>query len=159
MKAESFVDTNVFLHFRPLNEIDWLDLLNAEEVVVTICTAVVTELDEKKFSAPLQTLRERAKKSLNLLEQWDGKEIRTNVSVRLLKPEPSLDWQASGLDPLVKDDRILGAALSQALDGYATHIVRIDTGRLPDASSPTIFQSIVPFRLWKKTPPHLVIAA
>ena len=46
--AAIFPDTNVFLHFRRLTEIDWCALFNAKTVTIVIAPVVTGELQEQK---------------------------------------------------------------------------------------------------------------
>ncbi|MGB8369799.1 MAG: PIN domain-containing protein [Verrucomicrobiia bacterium] len=55
-----FVDTNVLLHYRRLEEINWLSLSKSDEVVIVLCPAVIRELDEHKVSHPQNKFRKRA---------------------------------------------------------------------------------------------------
>ena len=45
-----FIDSNVLLHYRFFDELDWTTLIKADEVVLTICAPVIRELDRKKWS-------------------------------------------------------------------------------------------------------------
>ena len=65
----SFVDTNLFLHFPTLDQIDWLDLLRCDCVViiVTVTATVIRELNRHKDAPVSFKLRERAASSLKKL--------------------------------------------------------------------------------------------
>jgi hypothetical protein len=54
-----FVDTNVLLHYRRLEEIDWLTLTASREVTIFLCPAVIRELDRQKVVHPQQKIRRR----------------------------------------------------------------------------------------------------
>jgi len=43
-----FPDTNLFLHYRAMNEIDWCSVLGAGEVHIKIAAVVTRELEERK---------------------------------------------------------------------------------------------------------------
>jgi hypothetical protein len=53
----SFVDTNLFLHFPPLDQIAWLDLLGCDNVVLIVTGTVIRELNKHK-DAPVTVVRE-----------------------------------------------------------------------------------------------------
>ena len=117
-RAECFVDTNIFLHYKKLDEIDWLALANATEVVLSIPAKVISELDEKKELGATSRLRERAKDAQRDLRKWkrNGGEIRAGVTLRFISGEPkAANWNALDLDEKVADDRIIAAALTQCL--------------------------------------------
>jgi hypothetical protein len=42
-----FPDTNLFLHYRPINEIDWCALIKARPVEIKIAAVVTRELEER----------------------------------------------------------------------------------------------------------------
>ena len=44
-KKAAFVDTMTFLHFRPLNEIDWTARLESDEVELLLAPVVLRELN------------------------------------------------------------------------------------------------------------------
>lgn len=118
MRVECFPDTNIFLRFKSLDEIDWRALLAADEVLLSVCITVIHELDEKKVSGTPARIRKRAQAALKRLEAWSltqpTAEIRPGVRIRLLPQEPRVEWGAVELDPTTSDDRILAAMLSQA---------------------------------------------
>jgi hypothetical protein len=130
-RAECFPDTNIFLHYRPLDEIDWLALTGATEVVLSIAAKVVWELDDKKMNAASQGLRDRAHAAIKRLREWrrQGGEIRPGVTVRFIAGEPPVaDWHVLDLDEKVPDDRIIAAAITQRLDGYDVFLATSDFG-------------------------------
>lgn len=55
-----FIDTNILLHFKPLKEIDWLEVTGAKAVRLVICLEVIKELDKHKRNTRLQKRAERA---------------------------------------------------------------------------------------------------
>src|ERR1039457_3665359 len=55
-----FIDTNVLLHYRRLEEIDWLGLSRSKEVVIVLCPVVIRELEQKKVFHPQKKIRQRA---------------------------------------------------------------------------------------------------
>jgi len=56
----AFPDSNLFMHFRSLNEIDWCEFLQASAVEIKIAPVVTSELEKQKTLNPLRKLRERA---------------------------------------------------------------------------------------------------
>lgn len=81
-----FLDTNVYLHCRSVEEIDWLQLIGADSVEIVVPRVTLHELDKQKNSHASSKLRERARSVLKKLEAWlanEDQEIRPGVKVRL----------------------------------------------------------------------------
>ena len=55
-----FPDTNVFLHFRPLSEIDWPGVCDAEEVILFVPPVILRELNHLKDLHNTPKIRSRA---------------------------------------------------------------------------------------------------
>lgn len=90
----AFPDTNIFLHYPPLDHIDWCAELGAKEVVLVVCLQVIDELDEKKDHSQFG---ERAARSLKQIRDYHrtGKEVRNGVTLTIY----SKDLQAGGVLP------------------------------------------------------------
>ncbi|SRR6266849_8947605 len=69
----AFPDVNYFLHFRSLDQVDWLKVLGAEAVTIVIAPVTLRELNTKKDLGETKKLRKRAdsclKKLANYLKQ------------------------------------------------------------------------------------------
>jgi hypothetical protein len=106
-------DTNFFLHFRPLNETDWCELLQASSVELKIAPVVTRELEEQKTLNPARKLRERADKALRLLHGYlRQNQVRDGVTLEFLISEPNTETAvARGLNLRVNDDRLVGTLL------------------------------------------------
>jgi hypothetical protein len=109
-----YPDTNIFLHFTPLNEIDLRSIFKAERVNVIICPKVIDELDQHKWSHPITGLKERAKTSLARINDWlssTDSSIREKVYIkRVAKPTLSL-LDSLNLDSRSNDDVILATII------------------------------------------------
>lgn len=111
----ALVDTNTFLHFRSLDQIDWCKELTKHSVVLIVCAAVLRELEDKAKESPDQKLRDRAQRSLSRLRAVHNTSdisFAEGVELVIQAKEPSIDWTASQLDRETYDDRILASALS-----------------------------------------------
>lgn len=114
MKKVVFPDTNVFLHFRPLDEVDLPALLDCTEVELVITPVVLEELDEHKWAHSLPKIRKRADSSLKRIEAWveDGTPIRSGVTVTLHASEPKDETlEAHRLNWRSQDDRLFATIL------------------------------------------------
>lgn len=107
----AFPDTNLFMHFRPICEIDWRGLLQASCVEIKIALVVTRELEEQKTLNPSRKLRERAATSLRLLHGYlRQNQVREGVTLEFLINEPTTEFAvARGLNLQLGDDRLLGA--------------------------------------------------
>jgi len=88
-----FPDTNIFLHFRNLDEIDFPSLLGHEKVEIVIAYKVIEELDRIKWEHPTEGTRNRAGKNTQKIAEWlsTEKEIRANVNIsRYRRPNPKV---------------------------------------------------------------------
>jgi hypothetical protein len=109
----AFPDTNFFLHFRPLNEMDWCGLLEASVVEIKIAPVVTRELEEQKVVNQSRKIRERAATALRLLHTYLGQsQVRKGVTLEFLIYEPTAEYaSARGLNMQLGDDRLLGTLL------------------------------------------------
>src|SRR5882762_1630450 len=106
----AFPDTNLFMHFRPLSEIDWREFLQASSVEIKIAPVVTRELEEQKTLNPSRKLRERAATALRLLHGYLGHgQVREGVTLEFLINELNADAaSARGLNLQINDDRLVG---------------------------------------------------
>src|ERR1035441_5773280 len=109
-KIAIFPDTNLFLHYRPLNEIDWCSMLQSNAVEIEIAPVVTRELEEQKALNSSRKLRDRAATALRLLHKHlTNPEVRDGVTLRFLLREPTADFATSrGLNLQLEDDRLIG---------------------------------------------------
>ncbi len=119
MRKRVYPDTNVALHFKRFDEVDWLTLAGATEVDLAIALSVVEELDTKKWEAG-RAVKQRARD----LGAWlgrlaDGEFIRKGVRVvfEVQESELSVDFRAERLSERSADDRLIAAMIAAARDG------------------------------------------
>lgn len=129
----AYLDTNTFLHFRSFDEIDWCKLLETKNVTLVVCSTVIKELDDKKNIAKDDKIRERAKNVLSKVESFvlgtNGIAIKDNVQLLYATNEPKIDWNASGLDFSIANDRIIATILCQTYQNKEQSIlITNDTG-------------------------------
>lgn len=104
------VDTNVVLHFKRLDDLDWSEILPGPCIFV-IPPAVISELDGHKTSRD-HKVSKRSRQALPWLEKANKTEIRPSCHLLLhpLEPRATLDSHPE-LDPGEPDDRIVATAL------------------------------------------------
>ncbi len=109
-----FLDTNIFLEFKPIKDIKWLKVLGTSEVCLVVTSVVIRELDKHKASNS-NRLRKRARNTIGFLKSLDRRadnEVRPNVTLRFDLTEPTrqtLDRHNLSVD--VKDDLLVAKAL------------------------------------------------
>ncbi len=140
-RIAAFPDTNLFLHYRPVNEIDWCSLLQASAVEIKIAPVVTRELEEQKTLHQSRKLRERAATALKLLHKYLGQsQVRDGVTLEFLIKEPTTEFAASrGLNLQLGDDRLVGTLLLYR-DEYPDIPCALVTSDLPLTVKATHYQ-------------------
>jgi hypothetical protein len=77
----ALLDTNVFLHYKQIDQIDWLAELGALRVCVVVPLAVINELDEHTYHRDPK-IRKRAKNALRLIHNTVGVGTQQRVGLR-----------------------------------------------------------------------------
>jgi hypothetical protein len=128
------LDTNLFLHFKPVEQVDWRDCLDADEVALVVPRRIVMELDEQKDQNNKQKLRERARTALRRIEDivlaGDDAAVRDRVTMEYADLLPPDFFAEHHLDRDTPDDHLVATALDLQ-DEYADAqvvIVTDDTG-------------------------------
>jgi hypothetical protein len=57
-EVAAFPDTNIFLHYRPVAELDWQSIAQDLPVRIQIGPVVTRELEERKTLHPIKRIRE-----------------------------------------------------------------------------------------------------
>ena len=121
-----FVDTMVFLHFRPIAEIPWHELAGGEPVTVIVSRVTVRELDKHKFNHRSGRIRERASRVIKELESLvsAGGFVKEGVELKFYGSFPSIDFREFGLHQDWADDVLLASAL-EALESDSSSEVLV----------------------------------
>jgi rRNA-processing protein FCF1 len=108
-----FLDTNLFLHYRPISEIDWCRLVQARPVEIKIAAVVTRELEEQRVVHQSRKIRERAGSAVKLLQSYIRQShVRDGVPLQFLVDEPTAAYAAAhNLNLLLADDRLIGTLL------------------------------------------------
>ena len=133
MNAYLFLDTNIWLHCIPVQDTDWPSIVRAEAAVVVVPPIVIDELDRLKDSSRSSSIRDRARRALELIEGWDspgGVPVRERVRGLYWSPPKTLDLLSLGLSAERNDDILLASAsaFSDAQPETRVVIVTDDTG-------------------------------
>jgi hypothetical protein len=123
------LDTNILLHYQPIKELPWPQLLGSKSVRVIVPLRVIEELDQKKY-APRKDLARRARRLLPQLKTWLGSDgfpapMSANATLEvMIDPGPRQR-------PADADEEILAACHELAQFGAPTlSLMSGDTGML-----------------------------
>ncbi len=115
MDKTVFLDTNIYLHYRLFDQVNWLEILKASEVMIVIPPVTVRELNKHKELHPRQRVKERAatvlKKLLSLFGSDCQANIRDGVEMRLEDREPMVNFAEFQLDQDVQDDQLIASII------------------------------------------------
>ena len=130
--AVAVLDTNVLLHYKPLTDVIWTDVLGTSAVTLVIPIRVLAEIDDKKAAPNNHKLRTRARTRINMLErlvlgEHDVQPVRENVNLTVVG-SVDLDPEARRRPSPPSDVEILDTC--RALAAYAPNAVSIVTGDL-----------------------------
>ncbi len=130
----AFLDTNIFLHYATVDQIDWRGQLNCGYVVLVVLPVVIRQLNNKKDSSGSRKLRDRAGAALKRLnsysEQVSPIMIRDGVELRFQPSDPQIDFVASKLSREVSDDWVIASILEFKIESQedAAVLVTGDVG-------------------------------
>jgi hypothetical protein len=131
--SDLLIDTNLVMHFRRLDEIDWPNLTGAVTCTIWIAPILLRELEMHKVHHKLAKLRERAGEMVDYLvtmsAQVDPISLRDRVTLAFIDHEPLIDFTVHRLRPDVADDQLIASALDLAHEtGRPNAIVSGDGG-------------------------------
>lgn len=130
-KRHVFLDTMMYLHYRPVEEVDWPGRLSVDEVTIVVPAITVQELDEHKNSHRSRKIQDRARTFLAKLEKWteaDGTVIRERTYIRHLPPTATGDAAALGLNPKSHDDVLLATIVEYKKQEPDVVLISADSG-------------------------------
>jgi len=105
-----FVDTNILLHYPPIDKIDWCSLCGAGTVSVVLSMPVIHEIDDKKKD---YLLKDRAARVIRDIERIaeHGSKISDAVILELEHEDVAEHDLPEGFSPQSNDDIIIARAL------------------------------------------------
>ena len=146
-----FADTNLFLHYKPLDQIDWSKLGDFDSIEVVVCPPVQREIDTLKGGREGRR-SERARRTASILleiAQHGPQQQRTaspNVMLDLyVTSQPKQDL-ADKLDYSQNDDRLIGHLAQFIEDNPSSdaHLLTRDSGPVLKAKNLGIPYKIIP---------------
>jgi hypothetical protein len=132
-KCAILPDTNVALHFQPIDQIDWNALTGCGECIVVVAPILLRELEKQKTFNKSPALKARASRTIDLLvsklDEPDPIPLRPGVTLAFMEHEPVIDFGVNNLVREVDDDHHIAAALAfQEATGLPTYVASNDGG-------------------------------
>lgn len=130
-----FLDTMTYLHYRPVEHIDWHAVVQrpkGEEVRILVAGVTLREIDKHKNFTP--RLRQRAQRVGAQLAEWIIKgrvEVRDGVFVEGELTPPTLNFAAEGLDPANNDDVLVATAVAYQRSHAGTTVALVTQDGYP----------------------------
>lgn len=134
-EVAAFPDTNVFLHYRPIAELDWHSMTQGHPVRIQIAPVVTRELEERKTLHRIKHIRDRADTALRMLHNFMQAGLTCKISddvwLDFLVHEPSQEFAISKrLNPQLKDDWLVATVLDFRESHAGTKVLLV-TADLP----------------------------
>lgn len=129
MHKTIYLDTNIFLHYQPFNQVNWLEIVKAESATIVIPPITVRELNRHKDLHPRPQIKKRAgetiKRLSGLLDVGITTKITEEVFVTFEDRDPIIDYAAHQLNFNVQDDQLIASILVNRLEAPSEHIVLV----------------------------------
>jgi rRNA-processing protein FCF1 len=113
MDLRVFLDTMIYLHHKPVEQLALPEFLGTEVVRIVVPRITLRELDRHKDAHSSQKIRNRARRILRDIEKWtsDEDDIRAGVSMELSMDVPVDSCRELGLNVHWNDDLLLASVL------------------------------------------------
>ena len=110
-----FLDTNVYLHYQPFDQIKWPEIVKADTVTIVVPPVIVRELNKHKELHPRSRVKRRAgavlKKLSQLFESGSQAHLRDGVDIWLEDRDPVIDFAACQLNHKIQDDNLIASII------------------------------------------------
>ena len=112
MPVKIFVDTNILLHFKPLEEIGWKEVIGEMNVTIVFAPIIIEEFDKHKRNTNVKIANRAKVVAKRIDESSASKKFSKSVEIDILtiRPNPNTFDQHS-LDRLEQDDRLIASIL------------------------------------------------
>jgi hypothetical protein len=110
-----FLDTQVYLHYQPLDQVNWLEEIGAPEVTIVVPPVTVRELNRHKELHPRRRVKSHAglvlKRLSSLFESASRALVDDNVEMWLEDRDPTIDFAAFELSRDIQDDNLIASII------------------------------------------------
>lgn len=129
MKKIIYLDTNIFLHYQPFNQINWLEIVKAESATIVIPPITIRELNKHKDSHSRAPIKKRAGETIRrlsgLLDLGANAKINEGIFVSFEDRDPTIDFAAHQLNFNIQDDQLIASILMNRQESPTDHIVLV----------------------------------
>lgn len=127
-----FIDTNIFLHYKFFTDINWMEVLIANEILIVIPPIVMREIEKHKFNNKDQIIKKRSEKiSARFAKIFKlNEEIRPDVKMLFEAHEPDEEFSAFRLSRETQDDHLIASMLLYKRENPEEEVVLV-TNDLP----------------------------
>lgn len=128
-----FLDTMIYMHYLPVEDIDFLSIHDSSEVTIMVPRITVQELDKQKDTNASRKIRDRARRVLQKFERWfehGQSEIRKSTHIQYYGKRPGVDLASLGLDKDRGDDVLIATIIEYKKENPDLDVILItqDTG-------------------------------
>jgi len=124
-----FLDTNVYLHYQPFDQINWPEIVGAKSATIIVPPITIRELNKHKDSHSRRRVNRRAgevlKKLAELFEFGSEAPLRDRVNVRFEDRDPVIDFSAYQLSHEIQDDNLIASIIMHRNETPEAEIVLI----------------------------------
>lgn len=124
-----YLDTNIFLHYQPFTQINWLEIVKAESATIVVPPVTIRELNKHKDSHPRAQIKKRAgetiKRLSGLLDSGTTAKITEKVLISFEDRDPIIDFAAHQLNFNIQDDQLIASILLNKQEAPSEHIVLV----------------------------------
>jgi len=115
MSKVAFLDTNIYLHYQPFDQIVWPEILKASEITILIPPVTIRELNKQKELNHRHRVKRRAGKVLNKLSSLFATDyqasIHYGVKMCLEDRDPIIDFTQLQLNQDIQDDHLIASII------------------------------------------------
>lgn len=129
MKKIIYLDTNIFLHYQPFDQINWLEIVKADSATIVIPPITIRELNKHKDTNPRASIKKRAGESLKrlsgLLDLGANAKIIKEIVVFFEDRDSTIDFAVHQLNFNIQDDQLIASILLNKQETPTAQIVLV----------------------------------
>lgn len=129
MPKNIFLDTNIFLHYQPFDQVNWLKIVKAESATIVIPPVTIRELNKHKDNPLRAQIKKRAEETIRRLSKLRDSgvhvEINKGVFVLFEDRDPNIDFDVHQLNFSIQDDQLIASILMNRQESPADQIVLV----------------------------------